>query len=290
MRDKILKGYIKDFKHDYGFQDLKKSELFETFANFCAFSQHHPDTLELDTVSLGGGGDWGIDGLGILVNDHIINSIEEIEYFKGKLNRFDVKFVFVQSKRSSKFDLGGISKFMDGVRRFFESDNTDTANESISHSRRLTDYIYDSSIDMDAPPTCHLYYITAGEWKSPDLLQDRFDTGHQDLQSTNLFSEIEITPVDAEKLKTYYRSIKHKVVRELHFDKHTIFPQIGGVSEAYIGLVSAQDYVNLISDDDGNLHRRLFNSNVMDFQGHNSVNKEIARQYKILSVGIDLPF
>ena len=69
--------------------------------------------------------------------------------------------------------------------------------------------------------------------------------------------------------------MNQRITRQIRFDKHTILPEISGVKEAYIGILPCTEYLKLISDDHGNLNRRLFYDNVRDFQGRNAVNQEI---------------
>ena len=45
----------------------------------------------------------GIDGIAILVNEHLVMSKQEIDFFKSSLRRLDVQFFFIQSKTSAKF-------------------------------------------------------------------------------------------------------------------------------------------------------------------------------------------
>ena len=44
------------------------------------------------------------------------------------------------------------------------------------------------------------------------------------------------------------------------------FPRIDRVGEAYIGLLSGDQFINLVSTDDGELNRDLFFDNVRDFK------------------------
>ena len=140
---------------------------------------------------------------------------------------------------------------------------------------RIKEHIFDSSIDMDRTPACRLYYATTGRWTEDQALRTRVDQGIADLRKTGLFSLAEFRPLDSESLKSLYRELNKKITREIQFDKHAILPSIEGVQEAYIGIVPCLDYLGLISDDEGELNRRLFYDNVRDFQGHNPVNQEI---------------
>lgn len=49
---------------------------------------------------------------------------------------------------------------------------------------------------------------------------------------------------------------------------------IGG-NKDYVALVNLGDYYRFIADEQNNLRKYIFESNVRDYQGHNSVNKEI---------------
>ena len=55
-------------------------EAFEKFANYTELLQHQPDAFSsdmelLDTVSIGGGDDGGIDGIAIKINNYLINTL-----------------------------------------------------------------------------------------------------------------------------------------------------------------------------------------------------------------------
>jgi cold shock CspA family protein len=275
MRDRIVAAYLKNFTSQFGLADLSEAEAFEHFVNYCIISKHHPDPFEPDDVSVGGTGDLGLDGIGILVNDHLVYARSDVDYFKKALRRLDVQFVFIQSKSSAHFDAADIGTFLSGVRQFFVGQHAADANGKVLELLDIKEHIFDASIDMDRTPSCRLYFVTTGTWNNDPPLRARIDQGISDLKQTGLFSTVDFVPVDSEGLKRTYRELNHKVVREIVFEKHTILPQIGGIEEAYIGIVPCLEYLKLLHDDDGALNRRLFYDNVRDFQGHNPVNTEI---------------
>ena len=46
MDNKILKGYLEDFKKDFALSDdIEEFKLFEHFANFCILSKIHPESF-----------------------------------------------------------------------------------------------------------------------------------------------------------------------------------------------------------------------------------------------------
>ncbi len=274
--DKILEGYLNSFVTEQGIEYLEKENAFEQLVNFNILSRVVSEPIDLDSVTVGGGADTGIDGLAIIVNDHLISDKEDIDHFKKSLRRFDVKFVFTQAKTSEKFDSGDIGNFLFGVRGFFEKDPLPNSNPRIQNAHQLKEYIYGSTIDMEESPVCEMFYVSSGSWQNDITLLARIDAEVSTLRSTKLFSEVKFTPVDAEQFKRIHREIRNKIVKTINFEKHTTLPTIDGVHQAYLGVLPALEYLKLISGDDGNLLRNLFYDNVRDFQGNNPVNQEIA--------------
>ena len=276
MRDQILSGYLNDFTGEHNLQALPEDELFEHFCDFCTISRYHPDPFDLHEVRIGGGGDLGIDGLAIIVNDHIVPAVESIDHLKNVLRRLDVQFIFVQAKRSSKLDSARLGSFFYGVKQFFSRREPKVAHSQLRHLWTLKEYIHDSSIDMERSPQCNLFYAYGGEWKNDPQVSDRADQETEALRLIDIFSAVDIEFLDAKELRRIYRSLRHKIVREIHFEKHTTLPKIDGVREAYIGILPCHEYMKLLCDDDGTLMKHLFYDNVRDFQGNNEVNSEIA--------------
>ena len=274
MKDRILSAYVNDFVNSFSLGRLDEPTAFEHFASYYVVSKYNPEDFEPSNVAVGGPGDLGLDSIGILVNDHLVHSNTDVDYFNKALHRLDVQFIFIQAKTSSKFRASEIGNFISGVRQFFES-SLPPANEYIQALHELKEYIFDCSVDMDTSPICRLFYVSTGTWADDSMLLTRINQGKSDLEATKLFSSVEFTPVDSDGLKQMYRELNQKVTRGIKFEKHTILPTISGVKEAYIGILPCLEYLNLICDDDGNLNRRLFYDNVRDFQGINVVNQEI---------------
>ena len=91
----------------------------------------------------------------------------------------------------------------------------------------------------------------------------------------NVFSSVQPLPIGAKLLKKIYRELERGVVKEVEFGRATVFPRVADVEEAYIGLLPGNEFLNLVTTDEGDLNRELFYDNVRDFQGHNPVNREI---------------
>lgn len=278
MRDIVLKGFVNDFAENRGLTSLPDSEIFEAFATSTILRKfHQTDSSDVDELSMGMPGDGGLDAAVVLVNGRSARSTEDIDFFVEKIRRLDVEFVFVQAKTGRDFNAGEIGTFIFGVKQFFSTDSEGYFHREIENIRRVKDYIYEKSAHMDKNPVCAMYYVGAGEWKDGLEPRLRLDDGCKQIQSLNLFSAVEATPVDAEMLKIMYRELGRGITREVEFSRLAVFPRISGVQEAYTGLLSGEEFIRLVTTDDGSLNREIFYDNVRDFQGHNPVNNEIAQ-------------
>lgn len=84
-------------------------------------------------------------------------------------------------------------------------------------------------------------------------------------------------PLDARELQRRYQGLRTGAEREFTFQNRVALPEISRVSESHLGYIGATDFLNVLTDDDGNLMSTVFYENVRDFQGEgNSVNAEIA--------------
>ena len=219
-------------------------------------------------------GAFGIDGVAVIANDVLVTSRDEVKDVSR--HSLDASFVFVQAKTSSSFDTGDLLKFIQAVDDFFEPTPKIPPNSEMKNLRDLRAAIFEYSIKMDAPPSCELYYVYTGSWSNEPVVSNLIQGERSKLVAKHGFSDVKFIPVDLEKLKSYFRSIKQRVVKQFSFEKRVVIPKVNGVNQAYIGVLSAREYVKLITDPDGNLERGLFYENVRDYLGENPVNREIA--------------
>lgn len=277
MNNKILEGYLKDFSKVQGFEEMAESTLFEYFTNNVILSKMQIQDIDLEEVHIGGANDGGIDGIAITVNDHLVQTIDEVKYHKNNLGRLEVKFYFIQSKTSATFDMAEIGIFLFGVHQFFEEQPGIKLNTKIENLMEVKNYIYsdENIMDLRPLPECHMYYVSTGVWKEDSTLVGKIEFEKNTLVNKNIFSDVFFHPIDNAEIQTLYREIRNKIDRCIEFERHVIMPAIDNVEEAYLGILSCKEYLKLITDDESNLMRNLFYDNVRDFQGDNPVNKEI---------------
>ncbi len=281
MNDLVLDGFVKGFAASRGLSELPEDEQFEAFATSTILRRYHQaDITDIEEdVLVGGGGDGGLDAITILVNGRPTRTQEDVEFFVDRLGRLDVEFVFVQAKTSATFNAGEIGTSIFGVREFFaavsNSNPSIVFKEEILQLIELTRYLYGQIGKMQRDPRCYFYYVTTGQWTDAPEPRARLTDGEHQLQQLNIFSSVHLAPIDADVLKADRRLLDRRVVKTIEFGKNAAFPTINGVHEAYIGLLPGNEFVKLVSTDEGDLNRELFYDNVRDFQGHNPVNREI---------------
>lgn len=289
IKNKIIEGYLADFKDDFGINETNDDIAFEKFVNYCIISRIHPeafssDISRLEDLNIGGSHDTGIDGLGIIVNEHLVTSIDEVDAHKNYMNRLDVQFVFIQAKTSDEFKAEKVATFIFGVKDFFRDTPSIKFSENIQEYREIKDHIYKHSIEMDIKPKCLMYYVTTGKWVNDTNVMGRANSEKSDLERLNIFSSVEFIPVDADNIESIYRELKNKITKEILFEKRAVLPKMSGVTEAYIGILPISEYIKLISTSDNKIQKNLFYDNVRDFLGGNPVNSEIASTIRDSSI------
>ena len=275
----ILSGHFNHFKKEIGCESWLDSEAFEAFALSTVIRRYHCNSIELDDFLTGRridaqndpGSDCGIDGIVMLVNGRTVCDLQDLES-EIEFKSLDVSFVFVQAKVSPKFDSGEISKFCHGVENFFKKDSELKFNRKLSNFRSLADKIFDSAIYLTENPTIFCYYVTTGEWTDPTEPVSFFNSLKSRLEEKHLFSKISWSALGEKELIDNAKTLRNRAVAQLRLKECVLLPQIEGVSEAHVGVVVCKDYVDLISDSNGNLRREVFNDNVRDFQGDNPIN------------------
>lgn len=302
MENRIIKSLIDNFLSDFGIKEKTETAAFEHFCNYCFFAHAAPDLYDTDrfvyqTVHTGDGGDNAIDGILILVNDIAITNKDQVESIVRE-RKFDVKFIFVQSKTSSNFDSGEMLKVAHGVRDLFMPNQLVAANDRIKLFKETIDCIFNYSINFKDNPICNIYYATTGKWIGDSKLEETQSNCTQILEETNLFSEVRFIPVDASRLISLYKEVTNSIRRQVILAKNVAFPpDILGVEQAYLGLIRFDEYLKLITDEDGFLQIGLFYDNVRGYLGENPVNEEIIKtleneqkaiQFPILNNGITI--
>ncbi|MCD7717394.1 MAG: AIPR family protein [Lachnospiraceae bacterium] len=276
--DRIVQSYVTSFLESQEIEEKDTSKQFEMFASYCAVEQLYSESYNLEDIVIGDGGDCGIDAIAIIANGTMITSSDEIEDLLEINNKLsEISFIFVQAKSSSNFDYGDMGTFGSGVRDFFSDRPQMVRNDAVKEKSKLVEYIFSRATYIKRKPTCYLYYITTGKWVDDQNCVARMEIAKNDLMNLNLFSDVIYTPVDADLLQKYYRNTIDVIEKEVEFSNKVLLPEINKVKQSYLGYISYQSYLKLITGENGEIIKSVFYDNVRDYQGDNPVNHEMAQ-------------
>ncbi len=293
LKNRVLQNQLDNYLDDYGIEERNLSVAFEHFCNYCMFSLnapevYHSDSLFHEAVHTGNSGDCAIDGIMILINDESVTTLDEaVEAIKMKKG-FTAKFFFVQAKTSDSFDSGALLSFGFGVKSFFSAGELN-ANDEVKAYKEIADYIFENSINFIENPTCSLYYVTTGKWEGDVNLTRVRDVQVRELEHLNYFSNVEIQPIDMNRLMTIYKELNNSILREVVIAKNISFPEIEGAKQAYLGLIPLGEYLKLITDEGGSLIQGVFYDNVRGYLGENPVNSEIISTLQNSKTAVHFP-
>ncbi|MCK4429202.1 MAG: AIPR family protein [Candidatus Aenigmarchaeota archaeon] len=273
--DKITENLVEDYISSNELSIKNMDDKFELFSSYCIISKEYDADFDIEQVWLNDSA-IGIDAISIIVNGRLIESKEEIDDLIEFNKYLEATFIFIQSKTSSNFDSKEIGNFIFGVSDFFEEKPTIPRSDKLKEKAEIVNYIHSKSGFMSkGSPVCKLFYITTGTWKEDQVINSRFESGKQELLQKSLFSKVTITPIDARSIQKYYQDTKATVSREIVFSNKTLLPEIKDVEQAYVGTIKYDDFIKLITDEEGKIMSSIFYDNVRAFQGENPVNKKI---------------
>lgn len=274
--DKITTSLIKELLLTQEIKSEGEAKDFEKLVNYSIISNEYNKTFDLELVTIGDGNDTGIDGIAIIVNGQLIESIEETNDLIEKNNFLEVDFIITQAKTSSNFSSAEINTFVFGVRDLFSDTPRLIRNDSLQKNAEIINHIFDNAPKFKRNPNLKLYFVTTGKWVNDANLIGTIHSGIEDLEKSNLFNNVLFNPFGAREISNSYRKTKESISTTINFINRITMPEINGISQAYIGLLPYSEFLKIVSDDEQNL-LNVFEDNVRDFQGENNdVNGGIA--------------
>lgn len=274
--DRITKQLLSDFLATQEFKASKPESDFELFCNYAVISSEYNKTFDIQDVSVGAGDDTGIDGLGIIVNGHLVQDSNEVDDLMSQNGYLEVTYVFVQAKTSPSMDTKELNSFYNGIVDFFEENPKLRRNEEIQKFAELSNYILDLAPDFKENPKCKAYYIYTGSPKEDQNVEAIKDIYRDRIGDYNIFNSTDEYILGANDLSKLYRKTKNPVSVTFTFQNKVALPPIEHVDQAYYGYLPFTEFKKIIIDDNGNI-RSVFDDNVRDFQGaSNAVNQSIS--------------
>ena len=253
-------------------------------------SQIFDDNDYLEKINIDKGQNFGIDGIGLLINNTFVFSKDNIDYFlkiSDQYPNLNINLVFTQAKTTPSFEAGEILKFVTAVKEFLRNKKGKENDSDIEKFRMIKEYMFRyetlKCVDKSYSPNCNLFFVSTGNDVSNDpLLSKLVRTQEEELKKEfNFFKAVKINLVSRENVIKYYQETQNQVDTNIIFKEKVDLGGIKGVGKAFLGHLPAKEYIKLITDKEDNFRHNLFYENVRDFKGEdNKVNKEIGDTIK----------
>src|SRR4051812_35020340 len=112
--DAVTQSLLKEFTSSQQIRSNDAAGQFEHFVNYVVVSDLYPEEFDVEKIATGAG-EFGIDGILVVVNDTIVDDDEQVDDIAENAATLAVHFIFTQAKTSSSFDAGEMSKFFMAV-------------------------------------------------------------------------------------------------------------------------------------------------------------------------------
>lgn len=268
----MVDSFIND--QNLGITDL--TVLFEYFVNYCAVNNvYGSNGFDLEEITTGKA-TQGIDGIAIIVNQKLINTIEDVDLLISMNQTISVKFILIQTKTSESFNNSEISNLFTYSKLFFGDNTSIFKTPEMQKFIELKDYIFSKGDKLKKNPELILYYATLGTWVDDDNLKMTIEVGKETLKSTNLFSDIIFNPCGSAEIQDLYRKTKAKLTATFKFEKRVTMYSLSDEEVGYSGVLPFREFKKIILEDSG-ATKPVFEDNIRDYLGPvPDVNKSIS--------------
>ncbi|MBL7903629.1 MAG: AIPR family protein [Bacteroidales bacterium] len=298
----IINAKFKRFREKMELTNIADGVAFEQFVNHTILTAHQPDAFNGDNelfekVNVGGTKDMGIDGIAIKLNGLFIRDIDEARDLTKRLPRISIEFIFIQSKYKSNFDKGEFNNFSDGVREFLSEKQKQPVSEEIKELIKIKEFLISENavFKWDDNPSVRLYYVVMGKWHNSQHQLALADTFKEDILALNTYKEPLIHFVDHDGFKSILDSNENNFEVSINSIETMPLTSVDLVDNSCVLLCYASELKKILTTPDGLIRKSLFDDNVRDYQGDNSINTEISntiqtepQKFALLNNGITI--
>ena len=268
----LLENLIEqEFRNNDNYSNI--SEYFEFFSASQILKNQGLSDDEIDNGIVGKGLDGGCDSIYLFLNNLLITPdvVEHISAPKDSI----LEMIIIQSKKTTSFGEDAVMKWktISGNLLDLSKTTTDfTARYNADILEAFTTFrdTYTRLITSRVKLKFRFYYATLASELHPNVIQQS-----EELKDTikGLFPNavVEVTFVDSDTLFEMYNAVIENRVN-LKFADIPISPN----QKNYVALVDLKSYFNFIVNDEGDVRKSFFDSNVRDYQGKNNVNSSIS--------------
>ena len=268
----LLESLIEqEFQNNDNYSSI--SDYFEFFSASQILKNQGLSDYEVDNGIVGKGLDGGCDSIYLFLNNLLITPdvVEHISAPKDSI----LEMIIIQSKKTTSFGEDAVMKWKTISGNLLDLSKTTTDfmtryNADVLEAFTTFRDTYTRLITSRVKLKFKFYYATLASELHPNVIQQA-----EELKDTikGLFPNavVEVIFVDSDALFDMYNAVIENRVN-LKFADIPISPN----QKNYIALVDLKSYFNFIVNDEGDVRKSFFDSNVRDYQGKNNVNSSIS--------------
>jgi len=281
--DPLLNGLFKKFKEDNELENVSDSDAFEMFAAKLVLKDDLTEQSALSDLLLDPSTP-GVDVALLEVNGELVWNVSDAEEICSGTGRLVVALHFVQAKSSEKMPSTEILNMGEVVVRSLKGDAPSGYPKLQGVADALQYMFADHATKMQNPrPSVHLHFVTAANAAAvaDESTQQRRGVVEKQLSELPFLGEVTVVAEGAVQLVEASRKKVAANEADIVLEKSINLPSMPGIEQAILGLISLDQLLLLIRNDDASLNERVFYDNVRGFQGaDNPVNGRIQETLK----------
>jgi len=272
----VVQAQMKAFSNANSSLDFSQSDFFEVFSIYAISNGILTEDIDPFKVHLHDDA-FGLDGISLTIQGELCLTSDEVSEALAVGKKHAVEFSLYQSKTTENASYGDMSKFFDAAFSFFDGTFLNPS-EQLRDRMDAKDAVYNAALKRN--PSLRLFYVTTGSALISDQIKKLIDATISRFNDLNIFDEVIFELIGAKELQTGYRSATNSNSAKIEILKPITLPEHPSVQQAFLGYVSADQLVNLITlpgSEDGNrrINRAVFFDNVRDYDDKSEINSGI---------------
>lgn len=262
--------------HADRFPDMKAERFFEHFVAEQILKERDLTDDQLLAGNTGGPNEGGIDAIHLFVNgDHIDDT--NVEKYKDMKESVKIDLHLIQAKNKNRMETSVINVFSTMAEDLFKS-NVDLQSLTAQYNSGVLQafaWFWDiyNALWISAAIEVNVIFSYATKAGGPTKkMRDRAKQLERKLGRLVSGCNCNFEFLGATELLDLSRAKPPQHFELIAAGQPLSADATGG---SYVALVRLDSYFDFITSDDGDLHWRLFEANVRDWQGDNKVNKQI---------------
>lgn len=267
----LIDGIIED-RIVQSFPSKDKGEVFEYLSAEQILKDYDLSYEQITENSVDGRNDGGIDYIFFFINGQLVSDIDSITYPR---NNCDFEVYFLSCKHAESFKLAPVDSIFASLNELLNfrvktADLNAQYNQDILQKREDFIKIYKhTATALDSKLRIHIVYACRGDTEEiGDNIQARSNQIKHDISQNFSNCQVDFSFWGSSEILNKYRKTKK-------YDIDLPCEKIMSKGTHAVVLVKLTDYYNFVLDEEGQLKRYLFDSNVRDYMGLNRVNEDI---------------